>query len=425
MPPATFDVVEVNGQLRLIRTPASARQRDLIKRMRALSLEPAPVTKPAASSPPSTQKIGPLNSPSKRQADFEHFKNDECPSKRRSPRPAVDEIARNRVQKSQPTGPFFRLLDLPAEIRNIIWKFANPKTPKCCCEGLWWHKVGDLPKHAAEYPRYDCKPADRDEDVVFAYGQLGRGIPVNRQILRESRRVATPSGFDVCSLDCFFWMFHAMQDNYSQEKRQVEYYLRGCVPRVTVSTAVLTLENGWPYGRDIEHLRREFGDLTWLRGKFGDLAWIRGARVVSIEDDKLVTQASIHSLLYIWQSKIQHWHLTVTICEIELENMRKAVVSRNVERIRRTIALSRMYETLDEPHDEAQSDLEQAQDYIARKAAESEGARRKLHLARYQAFKYGSADFEWFQHVNEQLKPKSDEPDYQPTSSKLKPKTRG
>ncbi|KPI39973.1 uncharacterized protein AB675_11306 [Cyphellophora attinorum] len=373
MPPATFDVAEVNGKFRLIRTPVSARQRDLIKRMRALSLDPAPVTKPAAPSPPSTQNIIPLNSPSKRQADFEHYKNDECPSKRRSPRLALHQIGRITLQRSQPSGPFFRLLDLPAEIRNLIWKFANPKTPKCCCDGLWWHKVGDMPRHTVDglhellyrHEHSGCREAG---DVIFAYGKLGRGVPINRQILRESRHVAKPVALK----------FAAFQNNLHADSRMVE----------------------------IE----------------GD-----------IQNGKLVLRASMHSLRDYWSRRIEKSVEEVKRWETEVGLMVGCIDAEDVNMIEFLLIIDDG--SWDENHQfnrkrsELQIYVEKAKPYLAKKRADVEQAKQQLHTARSNAFKYGAADFEFFQNLNERLEsPPSPapSPSTSPTPSPLpSPRPRG
>lgn len=83
------------------------------------------------------------------------------------------------------------LLNLPGEIRNVIWQFANLPQVSCCMTGTKCHD---------NQRARDLKVGDWDWSLIRAL--VGRGIPVHRQVLCETRGVATPVGARFCSWTC-------------------------------------------------------------------------------------------------------------------------------------------------------------------------------------------------------------------------------
>lgn len=83
------------------------------------------------------------------------------------------------------------LLNLPGEIRNVIWEFANPPWVSCCFAGT---KTHDNVRNS------DLKFQDELWALIRAF--VGRGIPVSRQVLWETRGVATPIDSRFCSRRC-------------------------------------------------------------------------------------------------------------------------------------------------------------------------------------------------------------------------------
>lgn len=82
------------------------------------------------------------------------------------------------------------LLNLPGEIRNVIWEFANPPEVCCCLTGSETHDHGSTA----------CRTEDQDSALIRAL--VGRGIPASRQVLWETCGVATPVGLRFCSWWC-------------------------------------------------------------------------------------------------------------------------------------------------------------------------------------------------------------------------------
>lgn len=83
------------------------------------------------------------------------------------------------------------LLNLPGEIRIVIWKFANPPKVSCCFTGTRTHDG-----------RESVFYAQQDAHSALIRALIGRGIPVSRQILWETRGVASSVGLRFCSVWC-------------------------------------------------------------------------------------------------------------------------------------------------------------------------------------------------------------------------------
>jgi hypothetical protein len=93
------------------------------------------------------------------------------------------------------------LMQLPLEIRRMIWKAANPPKLDCCFAGLRWH----------DQDRAATAMGIKNFNVAYIHLTKGRGLPISRCILTESQAVAEPVEALLCSLSCMLKMEYWLQ----------------------------------------------------------------------------------------------------------------------------------------------------------------------------------------------------------------------